>query len=334
MPSTPASSSATQSWLASQSGQSETARARGTRSKRRLISEGHEVEAVDLRGAFWIDVDTPEEARRAARLLVGRAAAKSADGTVARHLNRRLSRPLSLLLLRFGASPTAVTVAGFLLTLAAATALALGSVWELALIVGGVLVQAASVVDGVDGEIARASLRSSPTGAFLDSVLDRAADAAVLAGLAVAAGLDAVTFAAFAAALFGTLQAPYVKASYTASFARALPPSKYGLGASRDVRLFVIAVLAVALQPLLGLALIAVLANAEAARRLVAGWQAREPQHTPQSRRLPSHGCRSPPQSKLGRSRSRRRGPTRPRLKLTTTTAATNAGSAARSTWV
>jgi 1L-myo-inositol 1-phosphate cytidylyltransferase / CDP-L-myo-inositol myo-inositolphosphotransferase len=245
--------------------------------KRRLISEGHEVEAVDLRGAFWIDVDTPEEARRAARLLVRRAAAKSADGPVARHLNRRLSRPLSLLLLRVGASPTAITVASFLLALTAAAAIAFGSVWELALVVGGLLVQAASVADGVDGEIARASLRSSMAGGFLDSVLDRAADAAVLVGLAVAAGLDTATFAAFAAALFGTLQVPYLKASYTASFARPLPPSKSRLGASRDVRLFVIAVLAVALQPLLALALIAVLANAEAARRLVVGWQAREP---------------------------------------------------------
>jgi CDP-L-myo-inositol myo-inositolphosphotransferase len=245
--------------------------------KRRLISEGHEVEAVDLRGAFWIDIDTPEEARRAERLLVGRAAAKSADGPVARHINRRLSRPLSLLLVRFGVSPTAVTVASFLLALAAATALALGSVWELMLVFGGLLVQAASVVDGVDGEIARASLRSSEAGGFLDSVLDRAADAAVLVGLAVAAGLDAVTFAAFAAALFGTLQVPFVKASYTASFARPLPPSMSRLGASRDVRLFVIAVLAVALQPLLGLALIAVLANAEAVRRLLVGRRARRP---------------------------------------------------------
>ena len=164
--------------------------------RRRCIAEGHEVEAVDLQGAFWIDVDTAREARRAERLLVERAATKRADGPVARHLNRRLSRPLSLLLVRLGVSPTAVTVASFLLTLAAAGALALGSLWPLALIAGGVLVQLASVSDGVDGEIARASLRASPYGGFLDSVLDRAGDAAVLVGLAVAAGLDTASYAA------------------------------------------------------------------------------------------------------------------------------------------
>lgn len=245
--------------------------------KRRCIAEGHELEAVDLHGAFWIDVDTPREARRAERLLVERAAAKRADGPVARHLNRRLSRPLSLLLLRLGVSPTAVTIASFLLTLAAAAALALGSLWPLALIGGGVLVQLASVVDGADGEIARASLRTSPYGGFLDSVLDRAGDAAVLVGLAVAAGLDTASYAVLAAALFGTLQVPYIRASYEASFARPLPASVYRLGAGRDVRLLLIAVFAVALHPFLGLAVTAALANLEAVRRFVAGWQARKP---------------------------------------------------------
>jgi choline kinase/phosphatidylglycerophosphate synthase len=245
--------------------------------KRRCIAEGHEVEAVDLEGAFWIDVDTHEEALRAERLLVKRAAAKRADGPIARSLNRRLSRPLSLLLVRRGVSPTAVTIAGFLLTLVAAAALALGSLWPLALIAGGVLVQLASVVDGVDGEIARASLRASPYGGFLDSVLDRAGDAAVLVGLAVAAGLDTASYAVLAAALFGTLQVPYIRASYEASFARPLPASLYRFGAGRDVRLLLIAVFAVALQPFLGLAVTAALANLEAARRFVAGWQAREP---------------------------------------------------------
>jgi 1L-myo-inositol 1-phosphate cytidylyltransferase / CDP-L-myo-inositol myo-inositolphosphotransferase len=243
--------------------------------KRRCIAEGHEVEAVDLHGAFWIDIDTPQEARRAERLLVERAAAKRADGPVARHLNRRLSRPLSLFLVRLGVSPTAVTIASFLLTLAAAAALALGSLWPL--IAGGVLVQLASVVDGADGEIARASLRASSYGGFLDSVLDRAGDAAVLVGLAVAAGLDTASYAALAAALFGTLQVPYIRASYEASFARPLPASVYRFGAGRDVRLLLIAVFAVALQPFLGLAVTAALANLEAARRFLAGWQAREP---------------------------------------------------------
>jgi hypothetical protein len=46
------------------------------------------------------------------------------------------------------------------------------------------------------------------------------------------------------------------------------------MGVGRDVRLLVIAVFAVALQPFLALAVVAGLANIEAARRFLAGWRA------------------------------------------------------------
>ncbi|MER3487429.1 MAG: hypothetical protein C4307_01170, partial [Chloroflexota bacterium] len=154
--------------------------------KRRWLEEGGEIEAVDLAGLFWTDVDTPVDRRRAERGLVARAATKAGDGPVARYLNRRLSQPISLLLLRAGATPWVGTALAFVFGLAAAILVGLGSLWTGALIAGGLLVQVASVVDGVDGEMARASLRRSQTGAFIDSLLDRAVDAAVVAALAVA----------------------------------------------------------------------------------------------------------------------------------------------------
>jgi 1L-myo-inositol 1-phosphate cytidylyltransferase / CDP-L-myo-inositol myo-inositolphosphotransferase len=243
--------------------------------KRRWLAEGGEIEAVDLEGLFWIDVDTPDDVRRAERLIVASAARKPWDGVVARWLNRRLSWRLSLLLVRAGASPAAATLLAFLLALLAAGALAAGHEWSWALVAGGVLTQIASVADGVDGEIARASQRASAAGAFLDSVLDRLADAALLAGLALAAGLDTATWAALAAALFGSLQVPYVRASYEASFGQPFPPSTYRLGVGRDVRLLLVALSAVALQPFAGLLAVALLANVEVAHRLARAWRGR-----------------------------------------------------------
>jgi choline kinase/phosphatidylglycerophosphate synthase len=243
--------------------------------KRRWLAEGSEIEAVDLEGLFWVDVDTPADMRRAERLILASTARKPWDGPVARLLNRRLSWRLSLLLLRAGASPNAATLFAFLLALLAAGMVAAGHEWSAALVVGGVLTQIASVVDGVDGEIARASLRASPAGAFLDSVLDRIADAALLAGLALAAGLDTATWAALAAALFGSMQVPYVRASYEASFRQPFPPSPHRLGAGRDVRLLLVAVSAIALQPLWGLVAVALLANLEVAHRAARAWRAR-----------------------------------------------------------
>ena len=244
--------------------------------KRRALAEGHEIEAVDLAGAFWLDVDTPAEARRAERFLVRRAARKAHDGPVARAVNRRLSWPMSLLLLRAGVSPNGATLIAFGLAIAAAGVLALGAISAVALVIGGVFVQLASIVDGADGEIARASVRSSPAGGFLDSVLDRIGEAAVLTGLAVAAGLDGWLWLPYAGALVGALLVPYVKASYEASFGKPFPAPAYRVGLGHDVRMLLVAVAAVVLQPAAGLVALAVLANAEALRRFVAGWRSRD----------------------------------------------------------
>jgi hypothetical protein len=48
---------------------------------------------------------------------------------------------------------------------------------------GALVTHAASVLDGVDGELARLQLRASPWGALLDGFLDRLADVAIVAGL-------------------------------------------------------------------------------------------------------------------------------------------------------
>jgi 1L-myo-inositol 1-phosphate cytidylyltransferase / CDP-L-myo-inositol myo-inositolphosphotransferase len=240
--------------------------------KRRWLAEGGAIEAVDLEGLFWIDVDTPADRRRAERALVRQAAAKPEDGPVARLLNRRLSSRISLVLLRAGVSPGAATVGAFLFALAAAVVLALGAVSTAALVSGGILVQLVSILDGVDGEIARASLRSSPFGGFLDTVLDRTVDAAVLVALAAAAGLDATTWPLLVAALFGSLMTPYVKAAYEATHRSPLPRAPLNLG--RDVRLLAASLSAVALQPFWGLVALAVLTNAAALQRFLAAARA------------------------------------------------------------
>jgi phosphatidylglycerophosphate synthase len=49
------------------------------------------------------------------------------------------------------------------------------------------LVHAASITDGMDGETARLQLPGGPRGALLDGVMDRVADAAILTGLGLRA---------------------------------------------------------------------------------------------------------------------------------------------------
>jgi CDP-diacylglycerol--glycerol-3-phosphate 3-phosphatidyltransferase/CDP-diacylglycerol--inositol 3-phosphatidyltransferase len=89
--------------------------------------------------------------------------------------------PVARLLLKWGVSPDAVTLVGTLGVCAGALIF-----FPQGLLLVGVLVITAFVFsDIVDGTMARMSDRVSPFGAFLDSTLDRIADAAVFGGLAM-----------------------------------------------------------------------------------------------------------------------------------------------------
>ena len=97
-----------------------------------------------------------------------------------RSLYRRCLTPLVVLLAGWGVSPTGVTVAGTVATVAAA-------LWffpQGQVVWGTVVVLVCLLGDGVDGQLARFGHRETRLGAFLDSTLDRMADAAVFTGIA------------------------------------------------------------------------------------------------------------------------------------------------------
>jgi CDP-diacylglycerol---glycerol-3-phosphate 3-phosphatidyltransferase len=91
----------------------------------------------------------------------------------------RLVAPVARLLLRLGVSPDVVTLVGTVG--ACAGALSLYPSGHLAS--GTVVVTVFVLSDMVDGAMARLSARSTRWGAFLDSTLDRVADAAIFSGL-------------------------------------------------------------------------------------------------------------------------------------------------------
>lgn len=91
-----------------------------------------------------------------------------------------LRRALIRLIEISGITPNALTVIGFLGTLVAAGLIVAQNWWA-----AGVLFIAASLVDSLDGALARHQGSSSPFGAFLDSVLDRVSDGATLGAFAI-----------------------------------------------------------------------------------------------------------------------------------------------------
>lgn len=120
------------------------------------------------------------QAQAAHRIVA--ATGKPTDGLVSRTINRPVSQFLSSQLLRFaGMRPIHATIAASLIGVVMALALFLGGVPGL--YAGAVLFQLASMVDGVDGEIARATHRSSKLGATLDTAGDAMTNLAFVGGV-------------------------------------------------------------------------------------------------------------------------------------------------------
>ncbi len=148
--------------------------------------------------AGWRHAESADlaELDRAGRAIVA-ATGKPGDGIVSRHINRPISHAISRLLLRLpGVEPVHATLGTLALGLAMAAALFLGG--DTGLLWGALLFQAASIFDGVDGEIARATFRASDTGARLDSLTDMATNLAFVAGVTVNLGQQGHRLAAAA----------------------------------------------------------------------------------------------------------------------------------------
>ena len=233
-----------------------------------LAAEGC-AKAIPASG-FWIDVDDPAAFHRAEKALLDRLGDKPNDGPVSRYLNRPVSVPLSRHLVKLDITPNQISLFSFLCSLLAAGLFALGG--YLALLLGGVLAQFASIIDGCDGEVARLKYQSSDFGGWFDAVLDRYADAFLLFGLtwhllAVEAS-SWVLFTGFMA-IIGSFMLSYTADKYDNLMRKRIKAGGWaGLRMGRDVRVFLIFLGAVTNLILPVLVVIAVVMNLETIRRV------------------------------------------------------------------
>ncbi len=232
------------------------------------LARSEPLAAVPLpHGAWWQDVDTPQDLRRVSTLL-RRSLTKDVDGPVSRYLNRPISTRLSMALAHLPLHPDVVSVLAFAVAMAAAWSLAVE-----AFVVGAILVHLSSVLDGVDGEIARLQVRASPGGALLDGVLDRIADAAVVAGLTLAGLASTTPETAVILAVAATTGSMLSMATKDRIAALGLPPAPerwigFLLG-GRDARLVIAAIGALVRRPDLALLAMAITSWLSIAVRLL-----------------------------------------------------------------
>lgn len=132
---------------------------------------------------FAVRVADDVSAKSAERALL-LSLRKPIDGFVSRHLNRHVSLFTTRYLVRLGLSPNVFTVIFMLLGLTSALFVSMAEYWW-ALLLGGVLFQAQSILDGCDGEMARLTYRFSHIGQWLDSIGDDITNYAFCLGLAL-----------------------------------------------------------------------------------------------------------------------------------------------------
>jgi len=130
--------------------------------------------------------------RRAERRLVW-SLRKSADGIAAKLLNRRISLPLSWLLCRTPIHPNHVTIVAFLCALTGGISLSRGG--YLAGVIGMLFVELGSIIDGIDGELARLKFQFSKLGQWLDTIADDLGNIAYTTGVAINLHLAGATWA-------------------------------------------------------------------------------------------------------------------------------------------
>ena len=233
-----------------------------------ILANKGEMKALYVSDKYWIDVDHGKALKNAKSLLIEQLA-KLTDGPIARMLNRPLSLKMSALFLKTSITPNQVTLLSFIMGLFASLCFYFGD--YLYLIVGGILVQISSIVDGCDGEIARLKLRQTNYGGWFDAVLDRYADGLIVFGMVYGHWIlhsNVLIWTVGFAALIGSFLNSYTSDKYDSIFRKKLVCQKE-LRMGRDVRLFIIFIGVLSNQVLLTLAILAVITNFESVRRLV-----------------------------------------------------------------
>ncbi|WP_456477922.1 bifunctional L-myo-inositol-1-phosphate cytidylyltransferase/CDP-L-myo-inositol myo-inositolphosphotransferase [Geoglobus ahangari] len=194
---------------------------------------GLKIHRVD--GRLWMDVDTPDDVRRAEKALFS-LAVKGEDGFISKHINRKISTRISRMLVN-RISPNHATLLSFLV----------GVISSLSVLVSiplaGLIYQLSSILDGVDGEIARVAMKTSKIGGWVDSILDRVVDFLFLSILAYATLRTPQEFFVAMLAIFGSFMVSYVAEKYRADFGESIYRKiRVRVPGKRDERVFLVMV--------------------------------------------------------------------------------------------
>ncbi len=233
----------------------------------RILASKNKAFTVDIDNHFWIDIDSPSMYKKAEKYFISKLK-KPSDGPVSRYINRPVSLAISKFLVKTSITPNQITVISFLLSIIASLLFLAGK--YIFLLIGGIISQISSIIDGCDGEIARLKYMQSDFGAWLDAVLDRYSDAFLIAGLTYYSYIISPSLYVFLTGFFaitGSFLNSYTADKYDAYMVKILKKKKY-FRIGRDVRIFLIFLACIFNLPFYFIIFTAILMNFETIRRI------------------------------------------------------------------
>ncbi len=235
----------------------------------RILARQGQAKVFDIGDNYWIDVDDKEALQKAEHTLLA-TLKKNNDGPISRYFNRPLSIGISRYLVKTSITPNWISFVSFFLCCLGGVFFFLGG--YLGLVLGGILAQLSSIIDGCDGEIARLKFQATEFGGWFDAVLDRYADAFLLLGLTfyvTSSNGDFLYLLIGFMAIIGTFMNSYTADKYDGLMRKRIEGKAHRFRIGRDVRIFIILLGCLVNQPFLTLVVLAVVTNTENIRRIV-----------------------------------------------------------------
>ena len=118
--------------------------------------------------SYWMRLDSGEDAAARAEDLIFAHVGKTATGWLSRNINSKISLPTSRLLVRTPLTPNMISVLINIIGMMCGVFYAIGHpVW------GALCMQAATILDRCDGEVARVKLMETHRGQWVDTISDQ-----------------------------------------------------------------------------------------------------------------------------------------------------------------
>ncbi len=219
---------------------------------------------IEVSEDSWFDIDTNQDLLKAKNYLLNNSNSKINDGSISKYINRPISKWITSKITDYPLTPNQISIVVFFVSMLSGLIISMEGYFFLLL--GALLAQLSSILDGCDGEIARLKLLKSKFGAWFDRVLDRYCDLFIFTGLTFHIYFIHNTLTVFFIGFIAV--GGKIISSYTAFVYDTVVSAHNNFRIGRDLIIFIILIGAVLNIPYITLVVLAFIMNADVCKRL------------------------------------------------------------------